>query len=453
MHLKIGKAFLNYLQIAKNKMKSEISICWLRRDLRLIDHTALYHALRSKYPVLVVFIFDKLILNQLSEKRDKRVNFIHQALEKINAELVKNGSSMYVLHDKPLSAFGNICERFDVNEVYTNHDYEPYATERDSMIREFLTGRHVPFYTYKDQVIFEKSEVMKSDGSPYTVYTPYSKVWKQMYSSVADANFPCEKLLNNLLKTQPFAFPTVQEIGFQTTDEIFPDPTINEDIIRHYHETRNIPALGGTTQLGIHLRFGTVSIRQVARLASRLNQQWLNELIWREFFMMILFHFPHVVKHCFKKKFEGIAWRNNEEEFKLWCKGETGYPIVDAGMRQLNETGWMHNRVRMIVASFLTKHLLIDWRWGEAYFAEKLLDYELSSNNGNWQWAAGCGCDAVPYFRIFNPTEQTRKFDPQLKYVRTWIKDFSPSYLEPIVEHSFARKRALEVYKRSLAGE
>lgn len=434
-------------------MKSKISICWLRRDLRLFDNTALFHALKSQYPVLVLFIFDKLILEQLTDKSDKRVNFIHQALAKINDELVQNGSSLYVLHDNPVSAFANICEQFEVEEVYTNHDYEPYATERDSRINEVLAANQIPFYTYKDQVIFEKSEVMKSDGSPYTVYTPYSKVWKQKYLSEAEANFPSEKHLDNLLKTPPFNFPSLSEIGFQKADDIYPEPIINEDIILHYHDTRNIPATDGTTQLGIHLRFGTVSIRQLARLANRLNQQWLNELIWREFFMMILFHFPHVVNHSFKKKYDGISWRNNEEEFKLWCKGETGYPIVDAGMRQLNETGWMHNRVRMIVASFLTKHLLIDWRWGEAYFAEKLLDYELSSNNGNWQWAAGCGCDAAPYFRIFNPTEQTRKFDPQLKYIKTWIKDFSPYYLAPIVEHTFARKRALEVYKKALSGE
>ena len=433
-------------------MKTEISICWMRRDLRLSDNAALYHALKSEYPVLVLFIFDELILNKLTDKRDKRVNFIHQALVKVNDELMTKGSSLLVLHDDPLSAFAGICEKFNVREVYANHDYEPYATQRDTTIREFLTAGHILFHTYKDQVIFEKSEVMKSDGSPYTVYTPYSRVWKQKFLSVINDNFPSEKYLENLLKLPPFYLPSLEDIGFQKTDDVFAEPAVNEDIVLHYHDTRNIPSTDGTSQLGIHLRFGTVSIRHLARLASHLNQQWLNELIWREFFMMILFHFPHVVNRSFKKKYDSIAWRNNEDEFKLWCKGETGYPIVDAGMRQLNETGWMHNRVRMIVASFLTKHLLIDWRWGEAYFAEKLLDYELSSNNGNWQWAAGCGCDAAPYFRIFNPTEQTRKFDPQLKYIKTWIKDFSPYYLQPIVEHSFARERALDVYKRSLAG-
>lgn len=434
-------------------MKSKISICWLRRDLRLSDHTALYHSLKSKYPVLAVFIFDPLILDLLPDKKDKRVSFIHQTLKNLNNELLENGSSLYVLHDNPVSAFEKICDQFEVKEVFANHDYEPYAINRDIKIRDLLAENKIPFQTYKDQVIFERSEIMKSDGSPYTVYTPYSKVWKRKYLNQEDVSYASEEYLANLLKTPPFQFPSLKEIGFEDAGFIISEPTINEEIIRHYHDTRNLPAVDGTSQLGVHLRFGTVSIRHLARLASRLNEQWLNELIWREFFMMILFHFPHVVNQSFKKKYDQIQLRNNEEEFKLWCKGETGYPIVDAGMRQLNETGWMHNRVRMVVASFLTKHLLIDWRWGEAYFAEKLLDYELSSNNGNWQWAAGSGCDAAPYFRIFNPTEQTKKFDPQLKYIRTWIKDFSPNYLEPIVEHTFARKRALDVYKRSLTGQ
>jgi deoxyribodipyrimidine photo-lyase len=230
----------------------------------------------------------------------------------------------------------------------------------------------------------------------------------------------------------------------------FPKLNLADKLIRHYDETRNIPSLEGTSFAGMYLRFGTISVRRLAKLASELNEKWLNELIWREFFMMILFHFPYVVNENFKKKYDDLKWRNDEKEFLLWCKGETGYPIVDAGMRQLNETGWMHNRVRMVVAGFLCKHLLIDWRWGEAYFAELLLDYELSSNNGNWQWAAGTGCDAAPYFRIFNPGQQIKKFDPQLTYIKRWIKNFRPGYLPEIVKHEFARKRALEVYKKAL---
>ncbi len=435
------------------KNKKEISICWLRRDLRLNDNAALYHALKSKYPVLPVFIFDTNILDKLEDKKDKRVAIIHQALLKVDSELKDNDSSLYVLHDSPKAAFEKLFESFDIKEVFTNHDYEPYAVERDASIRNILKEKNIPFHTYKDQVIFEKSEVMKADGTPYTVFTPYSKIWKEKYNKQQPIEFDCKTFFSNLVKLRSHRIPTLKEIGFEKTETISAAPEINESTIRHYHETRNLPAIKGTTHLSTHLRFGTVSVRHLTKLAHKLNEQWLNELIWREFFMMILFHFPHVVDQSFKKKYDHIPWRNNEQEFDLWCKGETGYPIVDAGMRQLNETGWMHNRVRMIVASFLTKHLLIDWRWGEAYFAEKLLDYELSSNNGNWQWAAGSGCDAAPYFRIFNPSEQIRKFDPELKYIKTWIKNFRPDYLRPIVKHEFARERALEVYKKALNEE
>jgi deoxyribodipyrimidine photo-lyase len=431
-------------------MKNRVNICWLRRDLRLIDQTALYHALNGEYPVLLFFIFDTRILNKLTDKKDRRVHFIYQALETINKEIAKRGSSLYILYDDPLSAFQKICNEYAVMGVFTNHDYEPYALDRDVEISSFLQTKSISFHSYKDQVIFEKSEVMKSDGSPYTVFTPYSKIWKQRYLLHEPAMFPSEVLLANLVQTEIFSFPSLEEIGFKTSGSGVKSLDINEEIILHYHETRDIPSLNGTSHLGVHLRFGTISIRQLVKIASHLNEQWLNELIWREFFMMILYHFPRVVNQSFKKKYDQIAWRNNEQEFGCWCRGETGYPIVDAGMRQLNETGWMHNRVRMIVASFLVKHLLIDWRWGEAYFAEKLIDYELASNNGNWQWAAGCGCDATPYFRIFSPSAQTKKFDPQLQYIKTWIKDYSPGYIEPIVEHESARKRALDVYRKAL---
>jgi deoxyribodipyrimidine photo-lyase len=340
-----------------------------------------------------------------------------------------------------------------VASVYTNTDYEPYAIQRDKEISDFLRLHNISFNAAKDQVIFEKNEVMKNDGTPYTMFTPYSKIWKQKLNENPIISYDSQHLLTNLLKTKPFRFPLLREIGFETAQYEMPSKVVDFNIISNYDKTRNFPSVNGTSRLSVHLRFGTVSIRQLASKAIELNEQWLNELIWRDFFMMILFHFPKVVNESFKNKYEYILWRNNEKEFELWCKGETGYPIVDAGMRELNETGFMHNRVRMIVASFLTKHLLIDWRWGEAYFAEKLLDYELSSNNGNWQWAAGCGCDAAPYFRIFNPEEQTKKFDPDLNYIRKWVKDFKQAYLTPIVEHSFARKRALEVYKKSLENE
>ena len=430
--------------------KQQVNVCWLRRDLRLQDNTALYNALTSGLPVLLIFIFDKNILDNLEDRKDKRVAFIHETLEGIDSELKKHHSSLSVLNDTPIKAFENICNDFDVKEVFTNHDYEPYAIERDSKIKKFLEEKKIPFYTYKDQVIFEKAEVVKSNGEPYTIFTPYSNTWKQKLEKEELKHFPSEKYLSNLFQIKPFHFPTLKEIGFEEIDLDFPKLNISEELIRDYEETRNIPAIEGTSFASLYLRFGTISVRKMVNLANKTNEKWLNELIWREFFMMILFHFPYVVNENFKKKYDNIEWRNNENEFELWCKGETGYPMVDAGMRQLNETGWMHNRVRMIVAGFLCKHLLIDWRWGEAYFAEKLLDYELSSNNGNWQWAAGTGCDAAPYFRIFNPHEQIKKFDPKLIYIKRWIKNFRPGYLPEIVKHDFARKRALEVYKKAL---
>ena len=428
----------------------EINVCWFRRDLRLNDNVAFYHSLQSDYAVLPLFIFDTDILNRLGDRTDKRVLFIYQALELLNAEIRKKGSSFYVLNDSPLKAFEKLGDTFDIKAVFTNHDYEPYAIERDIKVKEFLSGKNIGFYTFKDQVIFERNEVLKSDGEPYTIFTPYSKVWKQKFHAKKIKSYPSENFLDHLLKTSPFHFPSLAEIGFESTDFRFPQINISPELIGHYDESRNIPSMEGTSFAGVHLRFGTVSTRDLANLAAELNEQWLNELIWREFFMMILYHFPSVVQHNFKRKYDWIKWRNNEAEFELWCKGETGYPIVDAGMRQLNETGWMHNRVRMITAGFLCKHLLIDWRWGEAYFAEKLLDYELSSNNGNWQWAAGTGCDAAPYFRIFNPSEQIKKFDPHLVYIKKWIRNFRPGYLPEMVKHEFARNRALEAFSQAL---
>lgn len=431
-------------------MKQEISVCWFRRDLRLNDNHAFFQALSGKYPVLPIFIFDPEILDKLIDKSDKRVAFIHQALSKMNTTLKSQGSSIYIFHNQVEEAFEKLMTQFEVKEVYANHDYEPYAINRDSKIADFLAKKNIAFKTFKDQVIFEKSEVMKSDGTPYTVFTPYSRKWKERFQQIELINYPSESHLSNLVKTDNFPFLSLEQIGFQDDNLNFQAFNITEERIKNYEETRNLPSVEGTTQTSVQLRFGTLSVRELVKLGVKWNEKWLNELIWREFFMMILYHFPHVVNESFKKKYDKIQWRNNEVEFEKWCKGETGYPIVDAGMRQLNETGLMHNRVRMITAGFLCKHLLIDWRWGEAYFAQKLLDFELSSNNGNWQWAAGSGCDSAPYFRIFNPTSQTLKFDPKLKYVKTWIKDFRVDYLKPIVEHEFARKRALEVYKKAV---
>ena len=401
--------------------------------------------------VLPLFIFDTDILSQLEDKNDRRVDFVFQALSDLQSKLTAVDRSLCIRTGKPLDIFKTLLEEYDVKAVYTNSDYEQSAIARDRAIEAFLQTKSIRFHSFKDQVIFEWNEVLKANGEPYTIFTPYSKVWKQKLSDNDLLPYPSEHNLNTFIKPDNLDFLELTDIGFNKTDIVFSTPMLDKNIIANYENSRNIPAIEGTTRLSIHLRFGTISIRKVVAYALATNEQWLNELIWREFFMSILVHFPHVETGAFRKKYEAIAWRNNEKEFEAWCEGKTGYPMVDAGMRQLNETGWMHNRVRMIVASFLSKHLLIDWRWGEAYFANKLIDYELSSNNGNWQWAAGCGCDAAPYFRVFNPTEQTKRFDPELKYIRKWIKEFDTlDYPQPIVEHSFARNRALEVYKNGI---
>jgi deoxyribodipyrimidine photo-lyase len=429
----------------------KICVFWFRRDLRLYDNHALFQALKSGYPVLPVFIFDKEILDKLSSKTDARVSFIYAEIQKMKTELERNGSSLKIFHTKPAGAFRDLTNQYQIQSVFANKDYEPYAKERDNEVGELLEKKDIAFNLYKDQVIFEEKEVLKDDGTPYTVFTPYSKKWKQVFNETEIQYFPSEKIQENFIKTKPFSFPQLKELGFEKSSIEISPFEISEEIIRNYAETRDLPAIKGTTRLGVHLRFGTVSIRELTRKAMDWSETFLNELIWRNFFSSILWHFPQVVDKAFKPKYDFIQWRNNEKEFGRWCSGETGYPMVDAGMRELNETGFMHNRVRMVTASFLTKHLLIDWRWGEAYFAEKLLDYELASNNGNWQWAAGTGCDAAPYFRIFNPESQQKKFDHKGEYIRKWIPETGTvKYPQPMVEHKFARERALKVYKVAL---
>ncbi|HYF31356.1 MAG TPA: deoxyribodipyrimidine photo-lyase [Chitinophagaceae bacterium] len=428
-----------------------VNIFWFRRDLRLTDNAGLYHALTAGRPVIPIFIFDKNILGQLDDAADRRVEFIHAALENLQADLVKMNSSLEVYHGLPAEIFTKLLSVYKIGTVFTNGDYEPYAIERDEAIARLLSKSGTTLQRFKDQVIFEKDEIVKNDGKPYTVFTPYSKQWKNKLDTFYIRSYPVEKYFNQFFKQIAVAIPSLQEIGFTSSRKPFPSPIADHDMLRHYHEERDYPAKR-TSRMGVHLRFGTVSIRRLAQLAASLNQTYLNELIWREFYQMILWHFPQVGKgQAFKKAYEFIAWRNDDKEFEQWCTGQTGYPIVDAGMRELNETGFMHNRVRMITASFLTKHLLIDWRWGEAYFAQKLLDFDLASNNGGWQWAAGSGCDAAPYFRIFNPTLQTKKFDPKLEYVRRWVPELETfHYPKPIVEHEFARKRCLEAYREGL---
>ena len=433
-------------------MQQAINIFWFRRDLRLDDNAGLYHALRDELPVLPIFIFDKGILDQLGNKKDSRVEFIFDGIKNIHNRLGKYNSSLKVFYDHPENVFRSLLQQYPIAKVFTNHDYEPYATYRDEAVGQILNEKNVSLHTFKDHVIFEKSEVAKEDGSPYVVFTPYSKRWKEKLNTYYLQSYPVKKYFSNFFKCSHDITLSLASMGFEKGDQEFPPRNPDREIIAKYREHRDYPGLNGVSRMGLHLRFGTMSIRKLAALAKKESEIYLKELIWRDFFMMILWHFPKVGKgRAFKMEYEHISWRNNEKEFALWCEGKTGYPIVDAGMRQLNRTGFMHNRVRMITASFLTKHLLIDWRWGEAYFAEKLLDYDLAANNGNWQWAAGCGCDASPYFRVFNPALQTLKFDPESAYIRKWIPEFEDfDYPQPVVEHDFARKRCLEAYGRAL---
>jgi deoxyribodipyrimidine photo-lyase len=428
-----------------------MNIFWFRRDLRLDDNRGLYYALKEHKNVQPVFIFDADILNSLSDKYDKRVNFIYKEISNLKSELKSYGSDIMVYYGKPVDVFKKITDESDIENVYANHDYEPYAIDRDEGVRKFLESKGVNFKTFKDHVIFEKDEVLKDDGKPYTVYTPFSKKWKSILKESDLQHYNIEPFTSNFHGTNQSEIFALSEMGFKETEFSFPSKVFNEEIISDYNLNRDFPGINSTSRLGLHLRFGTISIRKLVTYAIEKNQTFLNELIWREFFMQILWHFPYVVNQSFKKQYDNIKWRNDEVEFQKWYEGKTGFPIVDAGMRELNETGFMHNRVRMIVASFLTKDLLIDWRWGEAYFAEKLHDFELASNNGNWQWAAGTGCDAAPYFRIFNPDSQTKKFDPDLKYIKKWVPEFSSiEYPQAMIDHSFARKRCLDVYKAAL---
>lgn len=432
--------------------KPAVSIHWFRRDLRLNDNHALWHALRSGAPTLPVFIFDTEILDELTDKHDRRVDFIHRHLFRLKEQLEAKGSSLLVEVGTPEEAWHRILGRFDVKVVHTNRDHEAYAVQRDERIERLLAERGIAFHHHKDQSVFERSEVLKDDGLPYTVFTPYMRKWRAHFHASMLEPFPSEEQLDKLHQCTPEPLPSLEEIGFATTDLSEPVARFDGDLLRNYSDRRNLPAVEGTSKLSTHLRFGTVNVREALRSCWSSSPAFANELIWREFFMQILWHFPHVVTKAFKPAYDSIAWRNNEAEFAAWCEGRTGYPIVDAGMRELNATGLMHNRVRMITASFLTKHLIIDWRWGEAYFAKKLLDYELSSNNGNWQWASGSGCDAAPYFRVFSPAAQTERFDPEQVYIKRWVPEVgSPNYPKPIVDHDFARKRALDVYKKGLA--
>jgi deoxyribodipyrimidine photo-lyase len=434
--------------LIRSIIDSNTTLFWFRRDLRLEDNAGLSLALKESNTVLPIFIFDTEILKTLDDRLDRRLDFIYHALLILKQQLENAGSSLLVLYGNPVDLY----KKINAKSVYTNTDYEPYARNRDEKVKEILTGKGIDFKTFKDHVIFEKDEVIKDNGKPYTVFTPYSNRWKTSVHKFSIKSYPIPQFIRRLKKVHALPFPELADIGFQKSGAIFPAQTVRLGLIADYHNTRNFPALPGTSRLSVHLRFGTVSIRKLAQIAVKRNAAWLNELIWRDFYHMILWHFPHVEK-AFKPSYDRIQWKNDPNDFEAWCEGRTGYPIVDAGMRELNATGFMHNRVRMITASFLTKHLLIDWRWGEAYFAKKLLDFDLAANNGGWQWASGSGCDAVPYFRVFNPELQTQKFDPTRKYIKQWVPEIETStYPKQIVDHKFARERALKVYKIALEG-
>ena len=432
--------------------RASITIFWFRRDLRLWDNAALWSALKSGSAVLPIFIFDRNILDQLTNKKDARVLFIHQEISRLKTELEKFGSSLKIFYGKPEEVFKKLVNDYDVKTVFANRDYEPYGQNRDKEIYKLLKTQSVDFKGLKDHVIFEKDEILKDDKKPYTVFTPYANKWKKAINDFYLKSYPSENYQKNFLRCSPFSLPKLAEIGFEDFDfAFFPKRKINLEIISQYASNRDFPAIKGTSRLSLHLRFGTASIRQLCLIAMVESEKWLDELIWRDFYQMIIYHFPHSATSSFKPQYDKISWSNDSQDFQKWCEGKTGYPIVDAGMRELNETGFMHNRVRMVVASFLSKHLLIDWRFGEKYFAEKLLDYDLASNVGGWQWVVGSGCDGAPYFRIFNPQSQAERFDPEEKYIKKWIPELKTAkYPKPIIDHKMARLRCLEVFSKAL---
>lgn len=442
----------------------DIAIHWMRRDMRLHDNRTLLAAMDSGLPVLVAFLFDQDILDRLDNARDRRVTFIHRESLRLKAELQKAGGDLLMDHGNPVTVWANWIKQLsdnglNVREVHVGRDYEPYAQERDRKLSEWFDQQGIAFKGTKDNVVFEKNEVTKDDGKPYTVFTPYSKKWRKAleasdYATANSAERLSQQPLVGVDEMTHKQVPTLEEMGFENVweeDTLIPPTVVEDQLLESYGEQRDFPSVEGTSRLSVHLRFGTVSIREALRQGLASSEKWTTELIWRDFYQTIIYHFPHSATDSFRPAYDAIPWLNNEEQFEAWCQGKTGYPLVDAGMRELAQTGFMHNRVRMVVASFLCKHLLIDWRWGERFFARHLLDFDLASNAGGWQWAAGSGCDAAPYFRVFNPTSQLQKFDKDLIYVRKWVPEYGTSlYPEPIVDHAMARVRAIETYRSVL---
>ncbi len=429
----------------------EIAVFWFRRDLRIDDNLGLYQALKSGFKVLPVYIFDPEIWSRYTDVDNRQLHFIRNAVYQLKQELIDLNSDLLVFEDLPPVVFQNLINEYNVKMVFANEEFDPFSIQRDRKISEFLNSNGITLNLFTDHLIHKPGVILKPDRSPYTIFTPFSKQWKLALKDQNLVPFPVTSLISNLYT--PKKVSNFKKLKTQQTILSPINREIPTEIIQTYDATRDFPAIhNGTSQLGVHLRFGTISIRKLVSIALQLNIQFLNELIWREFFMHILFHFPYVIDGAFKSKYNNIHWQNNELEFENWCLGNTGVPIVDAGMRQLIQTGFMHNRVRMIVASYLVKHLLIDWRWGEAYFAQKLIDYELSANNGNWQWVAGTGCDAAPYFRIFNPFRQQERFDPTFEFVKLWVPEYQTEEYKKrfVTDLKKAAERCINVYKTSI---
>jgi deoxyribodipyrimidine photo-lyase len=438
---------------------------WFRRDLRLDDNTALNELLEnikfdpknSPQVVLPIFIFDTQILNQLKNPLDRRVQFILKTIQELKVQLQAQGTDLRVYHGNPVELIPQITQEFKIQSIYCNEDYDPYSRQRDSVVSDYCKKNGIQFLCFKDHVIFAKSEILNLKGLPYSIYTPYKKAWlekfKTHFLTLKKSKLSEVQIASAFIKTAPIPLPpSLPKEYFEIGDFKFPEINVPKKTIENYHLTRDIPSLlDGTSHLGIHLRFGTISVRKLIEKSGFLNEVFLSELIWREFFMQILWHYPQVVKKSFRPEYENIKWRQSKEDFERWSQGQTGFPMIDAGIRELLATGHMHNRVRMLVASFFSKNLLHHWYQGERFFAEHLLDYELAANNGNWQWAAGCGCDAAPYFRIFNPETQRTKFDPQDLYISKWVPEWKTlRYPNPMIDLKQSHHRALEVYKAGL---
>ena len=467
------------------------ALCWFRRDLRLHDHAALYHALTQSIEVHCVFVFDIDILDKLNDKQDRRVEFIWHSLLELRERLRQQGSTLRILHGKAQELIVRLAHELDVQAVFCNHDYEPDALLRDMFVERELGTHNIAFHHYKDQVIFEKSEILNGSGKPYSIFTPYKNAWYKKLDEFYLRAYPTEKYFSALAQGIAAALPSLESLGFVPTNQsMLAGESGAEQLlgdfkphIARYQETRNFPAVNGTSCLSVHLRFGTVSIRSLASYAYYVGgagaQTWLGELIWRDFYQMLLHHYPTLAQdQTFKAQFNAIVFPNDVRKFTAWCEARTGYPLIDAAMRQLNQTGYMHNRLRMVVASFLVKDLHVDWRWGERYFAQHLLDFDLAANNGGWQWAASTGCDAQPWFRIFNPITQSKKFDAQGEFIRIqipelarctdkWIHapwlmptceqercgvEIGNDYPAPIVDHVVAREKTLSLFKEALYG-